>query len=112
MPIYNYHCPVNGLTLEVQHSMKEDLTTWAQLCEKAGCGLGETSADAPVERILYPVGLATPRGDAKLKELGFTKLVRRDKGVYENVTALDGEKRFMKADDPSSYPDIKRRVGD
>ena len=48
-------------------------------------------------------------GDSQLKSQGFAKLVRRDKGVYENVTALDGEKRFVTADDPSSMPDLKRR---
>jgi hypothetical protein len=47
-----------------------------------------------------------------LRSLGFTKLVKRDKGVYENVTAIDGEKRYMKADDPSAIPHINRKVGD
>lgn len=112
MPIYAYFCEENGQTVEVNHSMKDDLTTWGDVCDRAGIELGETGRDAAVERILFSPSLAVPTGDAKLKELGFTKLVRRDKGVYENVTALDGEKRYMSADDPSSMPDFKRRVGD
>ncbi len=82
------------------------------MCELAGRPLGETPADAPVERILYPVGLAMPAGNAKLKELGFTKLVRREKGVYENVTAAEGEKKFMRADDASSVPNFSDRIRD
>lgn len=112
MPVYAYHCADNGRTVEVVHGMTEDLTTWAEVCERAGIELGETAAEAEVERILFAPTLAMPAGDAKLKELGFTKLVRRDKGVYENVTALDGESRYMKADDPSTVPDVKRRVRD
>lgn len=112
MPVYAYHCAANDRTVEVFHSMKEDLTTWGEVCEQAAVPLGETDPDAAVERILYPVGLAKPAGDAKLKEMGFTKLVRRDKGVYENVTATDGESRYMRADDPKSVPNIKKRIRD
>lgn len=112
MPIYAYFCEENGRTVEVNHSMKEDLTTWGEVCERAGIEASEAERSAPVERILFSPSLAMPAGDAKLKELGFTKLVRRDKGIYENVTAMDGEKRYMSADDPSSMPDFKKRVGD
>ena len=44
--------------------------------------------------------------------MGFTKLVKRDEGVYENVTAVDGEARYMKRDDPSTLPHLKKKVGD
>ena len=47
-----------------------------------------------------------------LKNAGFTKLVRRDRGVYENVTALDGEKRYMEAGDKASLPHIHKKVRD
>lgn len=111
MPVYNYHCATNGTSMEVQHSIVEDLKTWGEVCEKCGVDPGATPAEAPVERILYAPSLHTPVGNSKLKEQGFAKLVRRDKGVYENVTALDGEKRYMKSDDPTSIPDLKRRIG-
>ncbi len=112
MPVYAYYCAANETTVEVAHSMKDDLTTWGEVCARAEHPVGDTDPEASVERILYAPGLAMPAGDAKLKEMGFTKLVRRDKGVYENVTATDGEKRYMRADDPSSVPNIKKRIGD
>lgn len=104
MPRYYYECankkcPSGGLFEEYQ-SIKEDALA---LCPHCG---------GAVERIVCPVGMATPAGDSKLKDMGFAKLVRRDKGVYENVTAMDHEKRYFRADDPSSMPDIRRRVGD
>lgn len=112
MPIYNYFCAANGAALEVHHGMREDLTTWGALCERLGRPLGDTPADAPVERLLYAPALHAPTGNSDLKSQGFTKLVRRDKGVYENVTASEGEKRYVRADDPGSMPDFKRKVGD
>jgi hypothetical protein len=56
--------------------------------------------------------VSTPITDSKYKELGFTKLVRRDAGVYENVTAQDGESRFFEAGKPETMPDFKRRITD
>jgi hypothetical protein len=56
--------------------------------------------------------IAVPRGNSELKNLGFTKLVRRDQGVYENVTATDKEKRYVRSNDPSSQPDFKRKIRD
>jgi hypothetical protein len=38
--------------------------------------------------------------------------VKRDNGVYENVTALDGEKRYMRRGDPESLPHLHKKVGD
>jgi len=89
--------------------MREDVETWGDLCARLNEPTGATDPASPVERILFPVGVAAPRGDAELKSMGFTKLVRRDKGVYENVTALDGEKRYVSPDDASSMPDFRRR---
>ena len=62
--------------------------------------------------MILPVAVSTPKTNADLKNLGFTKLVKRDTGVYENVTATGSEKRYMKAGDPSSVPDIKRKISD
>lgn len=110
MPYYDYICKANGRKVEVSHPMSEDVSTWGQVCELAGMELGDTPADAPVTREMPLAGLSMPKGNAKLKELGFTKLVKRDEGVYENVTRLDGEARYMKRGDESTLPDIKRRV--
>ena len=35
------------------------------------------------------------RGAAELKNLGFTKLVKRDSGVYEDVTASGSDARII-----------------
>ena len=35
MPVYAYFCRANGRTVEVFHSMKEDLGSWAEVCERA-----------------------------------------------------------------------------
>jgi predicted nucleic acid-binding Zn ribbon protein len=112
MPVYEYLCPANGQTVEVVHPMTAEIKTWGKLCEAAGLELGETPSDAPVERLLFAVGLSAPAGNSKLKEMGFTKLVKRESGVYENVTASDGESRYVKAGDSSTLPNLKKKIRD
>lgn len=109
VPLYRYYCPDNDTTLDVHHRMSETIERWGELCAAAGCPVGTTDPTAAVERHLFVPAVHMPTGDTQLKSQGFAKLVRRDKGVYENVTALDGEKRYFNADDPSSMPDLKRR---
>ena len=53
-----------------------------------------------------------PVGNSQLKNAGFTKLVKRDHGVYENVTATGGESRYMKAGDNGSLPELARKIRD
>lgn len=113
MPVYEYKCDENGRTVEVQHTMEKTLNTWGELCFVAQIPLGETDPMAPVKKVISsPPGVSIPLENSKIKEKGFIKLVKRDDGVYENVTALDHEKRYMKAGDKTSLPDIKRRVED
>ena len=112
MPMYDYRCPENGETVEVIHGSEQRVTTWGLLCKLAEIPLGETSPNAPVERLISVPGLAFPKTNTELKNMGFTKLVKRETGVYENVTALDGDKRYMRADDPSSAPNIGKTIGD
>jgi predicted nucleic acid-binding Zn ribbon protein len=52
MPTYDYKCDTNGAVVEVRHRMAEKLSTWGELCGRAGIDLGATSADAPVRRII------------------------------------------------------------
>ena len=89
MPFYDYYCPANGETVEVKHGMQERLKTWGEVCEKVGIPLGKISAKEKVQKMITPPELSTVKNDSpsRLRELGFTKLVKRDKGVYENVTA-------------------------
>jgi len=101
MPTYEYEhkgagCKL-GKTFECEQSMKDDAFTKCPECDK------------PVKRLLSAPFLNTPRGNSDLKSMGFTKLERRDKGVYENVTATGKENRTVKLGDQSTYPDFKKR---
>src|SRR3954449_12018165 len=102
MPRYDYVCPANGRVFEVRHSISERLRTWGEVCDRAQEPAGDTPADAPVELVVHAPALGFPRGDSQLKSQGVTKLVRRDGGVYENVTASDGESRYVSADNPAA----------
>ena len=51
MPTYDYRCDANGQVVEVTHRMSESLSTWGELCERAGLQPGATPADSPVHRL-------------------------------------------------------------
>lgn len=51
MPTYDYRCAANGQVVEVTHRMSEQITTWGDLCHKAGIAIGETPGNAPVTRM-------------------------------------------------------------
>lgn len=112
MPVYEYLCEANKTLIEVLHPMTETVETWGDLCKIAGIDPGDTPLDAPVSKQLFAPGIATPVGDSKLKNMGFTKLVKRETGVYENVTATGKESRYMKAGDASSMPHIHKKISD
>lgn len=98
MPIYVYRCLDTNEVLEVLHPMSRTIQTWGELCEVAQCALGRTDANAPVKRLITaPGGVVVPKSDSDYKNMGFTKLVRRGNGLYENVTANEGEQRFIEA---------------
>jgi len=104
MPAYTYEhsgpaCAA-GTAIEVNQSMKD-----APLTQCPHCG-------GAVRKVLSRVFINAPRGNSSLKNLGFTKLVKRDKGVYENVTARDGESRYMLADKPGTMPNLKKTITD
>ena len=113
MPVYEYHCDENGLTVEVNHAMGAKIRTWGELCFAAQYELGETDPMAPVRRIITKApGVAVPVSNSELRNQGFTKLVKRDDGVYENVTATGDEKRYMKRGEADTIPDLKRKIKD
>lgn len=112
MPTYDYDCPANGVRVEAYHALADRISTWSELCAITGHPLGETDPDTPVHKVISAPGLAFPKSNSELKNLGFTKLVKREKGVYENVTAAEGESRFMKSDDPNSMPKFTGKIKD
>ena len=112
MPNYDYYCESNNRTIEVSHPADHSLRTWGELCYVAHIPLGDTDVSAPVRRRIRAPWVHVPVSNSRLKEHGFTKLVRRDDGVYENVTALDGELRYMEAGKEESLPHLHKKVGD
>ncbi len=52
MPTYDYHCPDNGRTVPVWHSVNRHLATWGDLCAETGEALGDTPAAAPLNRLI------------------------------------------------------------
>ncbi len=65
-----------------------------------------------VKKLISRVSINTPKSDSELRDIGFTKLVRRDDGVYENVTRREGESRYMLSDKPETVPNIKKIIRD
>ncbi len=113
MPLYEYRCDANGETVEVSHPMDAILSIWGEVCYVAQIPLGDTDPNAPVRRVITsPPAGHVPVGNTTLKEKGFTKLVKRDEGVYENVTATEDEARYMKAGDADSVPHLNKKIGD
>ena len=113
MPNYDYYCQENGRTVEVNHPMRVTLTTWGEICYVAQIPLGDTDPLAPVKRVIRSApGVAVTTFNSELRNAGFTKLVKRDDGVYENVTALIDEKRYMRRGDAGSIPHVHKKVGD
>jgi hypothetical protein len=112
MPAYEYECPLQGKSYEVVHGMDTVIKTWGDLCAVAGMDLGDTPAEVAVRKLMPLPGISCPTGDTKYKEMGFTKLVRREQGVYENVTATGSESRYMKANDPSTMPHLHKKITD
>lgn len=108
MAFYDYYCAANKKTVEVKHSINERLKTWGEVCKLAGIDLGDVAADSPVDRIISAPEVTTPTSDSTLREKGFTKLVKKDQGVYEDVTQKDKNKRIVKTNDPKTYPDFKK----
>jgi len=104
MPVYEYEHEGEGCARGKRFEIYQPVTD-ERLSACPDCG-------QPVERLIPRVNVSTPTSDSELKSMGFAKLVRRDDGVYENVTALDGESRVMERDKPDTLPDIKRRITD
>ena len=113
MPVYVYECPRNQCLVEVNHGIEETIRTWGELCFAAQIDLGDTDPGAPVRRVIRKApGISVSTFNSELRNMGFTKLVKRDDGVYENLTRVDGEHRYMERGKPETMPDVRRKVED
>lgn len=57
MPRYDYYCDANGRQVEVAHPMAERLSTWGELCARAGISPGDTPARTPVRKLITGGGV-------------------------------------------------------
>ena len=113
MPVYEYHCDTNGKTVEVNHTIGIRIRTWGELCYAAQIELGNIDPLAPVRRIITKApAVAVTVSNSELKNHGFTKLVKRDDGIYENVTASGDEQRYMKRGEAETMPHVKKKIRD
>lgn len=62
MPTYDYRCETNNRVVEVNHRMSENLTSWGELCERAGLEPGDTPPSAPVHRLATGGNLVSSLG--------------------------------------------------
>ncbi|MBL0715168.1 MAG: zinc ribbon domain-containing protein [Desulfosarcina sp.] len=104
MPVYEYEhhetsCAL-GKVFEVRQSINDQPLTRCPTC------------DAPVHKLISRSNISTPKTNTELKDLGFTKLVKRDAGVYENVTARDGDSRYVHRGRPETLPNLKKTISD
>jgi putative FmdB family regulatory protein len=104
MPIYEYEhleepCS-QGRVFDIKQSINDKSLTKCPHC--AG----------PVRKLISRINISTPKTNSELRDLGFTKLVKRDNGVYENVTARDGDSRIVLRDKPETLPNLKKTIKD
>ena len=104
MPVYEYQhletpCSL-GLVFEVTQPMTDSPLTRCPQC------------NGKVKKLLSLASISTPKANAELRDLGFTKLVKRDDGVYENVTRREGESRYMEKGKPETMPDLSKTIRD
>lgn len=112
MPLYDYFCEENGRTVPVRHGIDVELGTWGEVCYAAQVPLGDTDFLAPVRKLISAPAIAVPVSNSDLRGKGFTKLVKRDDGVYENVTRSGDEARYMRAGQADTLPHLHKKIGD
>ena len=104
MPIYEYEHQEGGCDLgpvfEIRQPISDRPLKRCPTCK------------GPVRKLISRTHVSTPKTNAELKDLGFTKLVKRDDGVYENVTARDGDSRYVHRDRPETLPNLKKTISD
>ncbi len=107
MPVYEYQktedadgCITCQRGFQTVQSMKEDAL---EKCPDCG---------SPIRRLLSAPGISTPTTNAEYKNMGFTRLEKRDTGVYENVTRTGNESRYMEANKPETMPHLHKKISD
>jgi len=105
MPIYEYEhldeACLRGKTFEVRQSIDDPPLAVCPTCK------------GMVKKIMSCASISRhQKSNTELRDIGFTKLVKREEGVYENVTRRPGESRYMIRGKPETVPDIKKTISD
>jgi putative FmdB family regulatory protein len=104
MPVYEYEHQKKACKMGKVFDWRQSLTD-DPLKTCPHCG-------DPVQKIVSRINISFPKSNRELRDLGFTKLVKRDDGVYENVTARDGDSRCMERGRPETIPDLSKTISD
>ena len=104
MPVYEYEhvdqaCS-QGRRFEFEQSIRDWDLTRCPYCQQ------------PVRKLLSAPVVKMKRSNGELRDLGFTKLVRVDDGLFENVTAREGESRIVDRRIPDTLPHLHKTIKD
>ena len=104
MPVYEYEhlekaCTV-GKVFEHTQSIHDKTLTRCPEC------------NGPIRKLISHTSFSAPKTNRELRDLGFTKLVKRDDGVYENMTARDGDSKVMVRGKPETIPNLTKTIRD
>jgi putative FmdB family regulatory protein len=104
MPIYEYEhleqpCSL-GQIFEIKQSLNDD-----PLLKCPNC-------NGTIRKRISRIALNIAKTNSELRDLGFTKLVKRENGVYENVTRRGSENRYMISGKPETLPDFSKTIRD
>lgn len=104
MPVYEYEhdgapCSL-GAVFDFEQSINDEPLVECPHCNGA------------VHKIISRINISCPKTNGELRDLGFTKLVKRDDGVYENVTARGNDSRYMVKGQPETIPDLSKTISD
>jgi putative FmdB family regulatory protein len=104
MPVYEYEHVDQACSHGRQFEFEQDIRDW-DLTHCPYC-------QQPVRKLLSAPLVKMKRSNGELRDLGFTKLVRVDDGLYENVTAREGESRIMDRRNPETHPHLHKTIKD
>jgi putative FmdB family regulatory protein len=104
MPVYEYEhledpCD-RGKVFETKQSINDAPIDRCPSCQR------------PVRRIMSAPFISSSKTNSELRDLGFTKLVKRDDGVYENVTRRGSESRYMEHGRPETIPHLHKTISE
>jgi putative FmdB family regulatory protein len=104
MPIYEYEhlgksCKL-GKIFDIKQSINDERLVECPYCH------------GTVRKLISQINFCVPKSNNDIRQLGFTKLVKRDDGIYENVTRRGNESRYMERGKPETVPNLSKIIKD